>query len=266
VRTAYVISTVVVAVVLSAELQAADGVLVVQRTTSDGQARMTEVQLEAQRMRTEIAGPDGTVQVVVFDGAKQVMYMINPARKTYSEMTKADVDRAGTQISGAMATMQEMLKSMPPEQRAKMEAMMKGRGMPAGLGAPPARTQYAKTGTSKVGKWACDTYEGTQNGQKVSEVCTVSPQALGLRPADFAVSVQMAEFFRGLVPQGVDGIFQIGQPENNGFAGVPVRLSSTFAGKTTVFETVDVTRRTFDDALFTVPDGFKREASPLGGR
>jgi hypothetical protein len=257
-----VMTVLAVGVLVGPPVRAADGVLVVQRTTSDGKASMSEVQLEAQRMRTQLDGPGGP-QVIVFDGAKQVMYTMNPARKSYTEMTKADVERMGSELSGAMAQMQEMLKSMPPEQRAKMEAMMKGQGMPASIGAAPARTQYKKTGTSTVAKWACDTYDGLQNGQKVSEVCTVSPQALGLRPADFAISAQMAEFFRGLVPQGADAIFQIGRPEANGFAGVPVRHAMTIAGRTTVYELVDVSRRTFDDAIFAVPAGFTKEASPF---
>jgi hypothetical protein len=44
-------------------------------------------------------------------------------------MTKADVDRIGSQMSGAMALMQEQMKNLPPEQRERMEALMRGRGM-----------------------------------------------------------------------------------------------------------------------------------------
>ena len=56
------------------------------------------------------------------------MRLIDDDGKTYNEMTKADVDRMGGQMDGAMAQMQEQMKSMPPEQRARMEALMKGRG------------------------------------------------------------------------------------------------------------------------------------------
>ena len=83
-------------------------------------------------MRAESAGPDGVTQVFVFDGTAQVMRMINYDKKTYTEMTKADVDRMGAQMAGAMAQMQEQMKNLPPAQRAQMEAMMKGRGMAVG--------------------------------------------------------------------------------------------------------------------------------------
>jgi hypothetical protein len=129
---------------------AADGVLVVETSTVNGNPRTTQVQIERSRMRTEIAGQNGTSQVVIFDGTKQVLYMIDPAAKTYSEMTKADVDAAGAQMGDAMAQMQKALEGMPPAQRAQMEAMMKGRlgGLP-GAGGAALKTEYRRGGTSK---------------------------------------------------------------------------------------------------------------------
>ena len=114
---------------------AAQGVLVVETSTVNGTPRTTQVQIEPTRMRTEIAGQNGTTQVVIFDGGKQILYMIDPAAKTYSEMTKAEVDAAGAQMGDMMAQMQKALEGLPPAQRAQMEAMMKGRmgampGMP----------------------------------------------------------------------------------------------------------------------------------------
>ena len=49
-------------------------------------------------MRAESAGPNGSKQVVVFDGGAQVMRMIDADKKTYTEMTKADVERMGAQM------------------------------------------------------------------------------------------------------------------------------------------------------------------------
>ena len=164
----------------------------------------------------------------------------------------------GAQLSGAMAQMQEALKNMPPEQRAQMEAMMKGRGLPAGVGAP-ARPQYKKGGTQKVGKWTCDVYEMSLNNQRTGELCTVSPQALGFTAADFEVSRQLAEFMRSILPQGADAMFQIGGTDA-GFSGVPVRSVGTVLGRETITEMTDVTRQEVADALFVVPAGFTKEA------
>jgi hypothetical protein len=56
--------------------QAADGVLIVQKTTADGGApRTTQVQIDARRMRAEAIGQRGEKQIVVFDGVKQIMML-----------------------------------------------------------------------------------------------------------------------------------------------------------------------------------------------
>lgn len=262
-RCASVLCTLAAVCAAASTAAAADGVLVVETSTVNGNPRTTQVQIERSRMRTEIAGQNGTSQVVIFDGTKQVLYMIDAAAKTYSEMTKADVDAAGAQMGDAMAQMQKALEGMPPAQRAQMEAMMKGRGMP-GMGTP-ARTEYRRGGTSKVSKWTCDVYESFQNNAKTGEMCTVSPSALGFTAADFEVSRQLAEFLRGLLPQGADQLFQVGNASQQGFSGVPVRRVATVAGREMVTELTNVARQTFPDSLFAIPDGFTQQASPLSG-
>ena len=252
---------------LASPAGAAQGVLVVQTTTTNGTSKTAQVQIEPQRMRTEMAAGGGAGQVVIFDGPKQLMYMINLEKKTYSEMTKADIDRAGAQMSEATAKMQEAMKNIPPAQRAQMEAMMRGRGLP-GAAATPAKPEYRKAGTQKVGKWTCDLYERYQNNQKSGEVCTVNPQALGFTAADFEVSRELATFLRGLIPQGADAVFQAGKVEEQGYSGVPVRNVMNVAGREIVTELTEVTRQTFPDSLFQVPAGLQKQASPfgLGGR
>jgi len=245
---------------------AADGVLIVEKATSGGNSQTNQVQIEAQRMRVDTTTPAGEKQAFVFDGARQTISIVNFDKKIYSEMTKADVDRMGGQVNDAMARLQEQMKNMPPEQRAQMEAMMRGRGFPgAGRGAAAAQTEYRKTGTDKVGKWTCEKYEGYQNNQKVSELCTVSPQELGFMPSDFAVAAQMAEFFRKLVPQGAEAMFQVGNSQAQGFSGVPVRRIVTMGGRQMTTEVTDIRRQAFPESSFAVPAGFSKDAGPFGG-
>jgi hypothetical protein len=247
-------------------LHAADGVLIVEKTTTGGNTKTNQIQIEKDRMRAETAGQAGESQTVVFDGAKQTLWLINDGRKTYSELTKADADRLGGQMSDAMAKMQEQLKGLPPEQRAQIEAMMKGRGMPGMTGGQAPKTEYRKTGTDKVGSWTCDKYEGSQNNQKVSELCTVEPRTLGFSLADFQVTKQMAEFFRKLVPQGADSMFTVGTPEEQGYNGVPVRRVTFRNGQQqSMSETTEARRQTFPASVFEVPPGFQKEAFG-GGR
>jgi len=243
--------------------QAADGVLIVEQTTTGAQTQAHQIQIAKDRMRAETTGAAGEKEAMVFDGARQIMWMINYDKKTYTEMTKADVDRLGGQMTDAMSKMQQQMQNLPPEQRARIEAMMAGRG--AGPAAAASKTDYKKIGTDKVGKWTCDKYEGSRNGQKTSELCTVDPQALGFTTADFEVAQQLQAFFGKIMPPGADNMFRIGTGQDQGFSGVPVRRVS-FGSTPTTSEITAVSRQSFPDATFAVPEGFQKTASPFAGR
>lgn len=245
-------------------LLAADGILIVEKTTAGGTTQTHQVQIEKTRMRAESAGPNGGTQVFVFDGGAEVLRVIDSDKKTYTEMTKADVDRMGSQMAGMMAQMQEQMKNMPPAQRAQMEAMTKGRGMP-GMSAP-SKTEYRKAGTDKVGKWTCDKYEGYQDNQKTSELCTVDPKALGFAADDFQVTQRLGEFFQKMMPQNGGQMFSLGSGDPQGSSGVPVRRTYSVAGRQTVSELTEVSRQTFTDSLFAVPAGFEKQAPGMPGR
>ena len=242
-------------------VQAADGLLMVETTVAGTTSRTTRVQIERDRLRTEVGGvAGGETQIIIFDGPQQVLRYVNFARKSYTEMTKADADRMGAQMSTAMESMKEKIANMPPEQRAKMEAAMGRMGGAAGAGAP-VRPEYKKTGTDTVGKWTCDKYEGFRGGVKVSEVCTVDPKVLGMTQADLEISKQVAAFFKTLLPMGGDQVLGIGTIETQGFAGIPVRrvrYNGTAVASTS--EVVEVSRQTFDDASYAVPAGFQKQS------
>lgn len=259
-------TTLAVAVLaLSSNVWAADGLLITETTTTDGNAVEHQIQLEAHRMRMESAGATGP-QVVIFDGAAEVVRIVNEANKTYTEITKADLDRLSAQMTQMMAMMQDQLKNMPPEQRAQVEAMMRGRGAGAAL-AQASKTEYRRAGTDRVGAWTCTKYEGFQDGKKVSELCTVSPDTLGFTQADFQVTREMAAFFQALVPPGMNQqeLFAVGDETTLGFSGVPVRRSSAGTlAVTTVIESV--TRQSFPASTFEVPDGYRKQALPAMGK
>ena len=236
--------------------QAAEGILITQRVTSGGAPLTVRVQIEATRTRTEMAGPNGVMNVTIFDGGKQALYIVDPARKTYMEMTKADVDRLSEQMQGSIAQMQAQLEKMPPAQRAQMEAMMKG-------------VQFTRTGSDTVGRWTCDKYDLTQGGQKIGEVCTVSLATLGFGATDFDVMRQMGSFYAATAPlmpgqlPGVSGIDQRGN------ADFPVKTVMMVPGGGTVTtEVVEAGRQTFPDSLFAVPAGFTKQdlMGAMGGR
>ena len=238
--------------------EAAGGVLIVEQTKiGDAPAQTHQVQIDKDWMRMEHT-MSSEKAAFVFDGAKQAIWIVNYDRKTYNEMTKADVDRLGDHLSDAMARMREQVKSMPPDRRARVEAMTRGRAMGA------QKTMFRKVGTDTVGRWTCDKYEGYQNDQKTAELCTVDPSVLGFVAADFEVSRKLAEFFRKLVPQNPDDVFSLGKPEEQGWSGVPVRRTFTVGLRQMTTEVTEVSRQTFPPSTFEVPAGFSKKA--LGER
>ena len=240
---------------LTAPVIAADGILITQRVTSAGAPLTVRVQIEATRTRTEMAGPNGVMNVTIFDGGKQVLYIVDPARKTYMEMTKADVERLSAQMQGSMAQMKAQLEKMPPAQRAQMEAMMKG-------------VQHTRTGSDTVGRWTCDKYDLTQGGQKIGEVCSVNLATLGFGATDFDVMRQMGAFYSTmapLMPAQLTGVSGFDQGSSSDF---PVKTVMMVPGGTMTTEVVEAGRQTFPDSLFAVPAGFTKQdlMGALGGR
>ena len=263
---------------LTSAVHAASGVQIVTKTTSSGGApesrvaralgdRTSRVQIEPTRMRTESTDAKGDTTVMLFDGTRQILDIISVSKKTYTEMTKDDVERMGARVSDAMAKMKKRLESLPPAQRAQMEAAMKGRM--GGAGAKPApKIPYKKTGTDTVGKWRCDKYEAVENGRKTSEVCAVDPKVLGFTASDFEVSRQFAEFFKKMNPSstGQTQSFAIATVADQGFSGVPVRRMFTIAGREVTTEITEVSRQSFPASAFAVPEGFQKQSLPTAGR
>jgi hypothetical protein len=248
------LASVLAAAVVSLSAQS-QGITLVLSETRDGKATTTLTQMDKSHIRTETGSG-----VFIFDGDAQVMRIVNMERKSYTEMTKADMQKMSQQMSAAM----EKLKDMPPAQRAMMEKMMAGRGMP-GAGPAAAPITYRATGSDKAGQWACAKYDGMRAAEKVVELCAVEPKALGLTPADFEVAKELAEFMKSIVPQMADQIALNGTPAEQGFSGYPIRRSHFSGGKvTSVSELKEIKRELIPASAWQAPAGFKRES--FGGR
>jgi hypothetical protein len=253
-----------------ASTYAANGVVISMKTTGGGGGTTStdQIQLDANHMRTQMTGRGGGENGVVFDGTKQTLYIIDDTKKTYSEITKDDLDRMAAQLAQVQQQMQGAMANMSPEQRAQIEAVMRGRsgrGMP-GMPTPAAKPTYKKTGTDKVGKWTCDKYEGYQGDRKTSEVCTVAPTALGLSDSDFAVTKEFAKFFSGVMPNMSDRVFSLGSLEDRGFVGVPIRTINYGAdgSVTGTSELTDISHQNIPDSTFAPPAGYAKQDMAFG--
>jgi hypothetical protein len=234
--------------------EAPAGVLITEKrtTSTDGPAQTHQVQIDRDWMRIEYQmGVDK--QAIIFDASKSVAWTVNYDKRTYTEITKADLERMNAQSAEAMVKAQEAMKTMSPQQRAMMEAMLKAQQ------GSTQRPVYRKVGTDQVGRWTCDKYEGYLNDQKTSEVCTVAPTAVGLAEADFEVTRKVGEFVKRLVPRSGDSLMSFGKTEEQGFSGVPVRRVVSLGRRQLTTEVTDISRQTFPPSTWEIPAGFTKQ-------
>jgi hypothetical protein len=257
-----------IAVCSSAGYAQAQGLVFVQRETVNGQSLTSQIQMDKNHIRAE-SQAGGSPMAFIFDGQKQVAIMIDVNKKSYREMTKADADRMKQQMDSAMSQMQAQMANLPPEQRAIVEQMMRGRGgLPGGpgAGAPQApKVQYRPAGSDKVGQWACSKYEGYTGTEKTSEICTVDPKDFGLAPGDFDVAKQLADFMKSMMPGAADQMMLNGTVQDQGFSGIPVRRTTYRNGAvSSVSEITELRHESIPASAFDAPAGFTKEAFPTG--
>lgn len=244
---------------LSAAMLQAQGLTLVEQQTREGKTTTNQIQLDKTHMRAE-SHASGEGMAFVFDEGAQVARVINMEKKTYMELNRAFMQ----QMQAQLAQVQEQLKALPPDQRAVLEQALRGRGGTLGASAAQApKFEYRQTGSDRVGQWSCTKYEGYQGQQKLSEICTVDPKALGVTAADFEVAKHLADFLKEFLPQASNQILVAGASADQGFSGIPVRRTTFVNGRAeTVSEIKEIRHEAIPASAFEVPAGFKRENPP----
>jgi hypothetical protein len=241
-------------VVLAESALARDGILIVEKTTTQGTVRITKTQLEKMRMRIFADGPDGTRAAFVFDAVTPLMRTIIYEKQSYTELTEADMARMVARTAESWARMKKGMNNATPTERAEMEMLITG----------SAKREYRKAGTGRVGHWTCRRYDRYENGKKTSELCTVEPKAFGFTDADFDVARRFAAFLRQAMPSDADEWFIFGRNDARGFSGVPIRRSYRSPdGTPFTSEVMEVSRQSFPDDTYAVPPGFQKIILPI---
>ncbi|MBI4443875.1 MAG: DUF4412 domain-containing protein [Acidobacteria bacterium] len=228
---------------------------------SDKPGQQVTLYVDAGKLRIEGQDPQGGKYLMIFDESKQVVWMVDLAKKSYMEMTAAQVQGMGQQMQQAMQQMQEQLAQMPPEQRAMAEQMMKrSMGGAMGGGAPPVTVREKSRG-EKVGDFDCTVYEVLTQGQ-VSQVIWAAPAGqVQLNEADLKTFQALGEFYEPLrrqFPQGGMGVSAM-----RGVEGFPVRTVS-YEGQRAVSEwtLVNIEQQSLDAGLFALPSGLQKTQMP----
>jgi hypothetical protein len=234
----------VMAMVLSLAftVQVRAGALMVTETTYDSsKVAKSILSVGDKSIRVDIEGEKGN-NTVIYRSDKQTFWMVNDKDKSYTEMTKAQMDAMAQKMSDAM-------KNMPPA----VQKMMAGK-----MGGAVELPKYVKKASGeKVGKWTATRYEAvTKKG--VRKMWTVPAGTIGITPSDVAVLKEFAKFFEKFGKNQSD-FFKFDR-NDMGFTGVPVKSVMMEGEKVkSTSELKEAESKSFPDSTFDVPAGYKKK-------
>lgn len=222
--------------------------------------------LDRNKMRTVDARPEKSESSMMYDGDAQKMFLIDPAKKTYTVITparmKAKMDEARASMKASMAKMpaeqraqmQAAMEKMDPETRKRMEAMMSGQA--ARPATPAQKTRYEKTGSSQtVAGYRCEGYRQV-TGDKVGMAgCFIPWSAGAVSKEDLGSFEKIREFMREGGQGMMDGAAMLQVAEMPGFPakwGPPGKEGSDEARMTLV----SIKRGSVPADTFKVPAGY----------
>lgn len=251
---------------------------ILQGTQQEGAEppRVQTTTMAAAGLRVESPG-----QLLIFQPEAKRMIVADTTKKTYQVFDRAKLREMTSQMGAAMQQMQEAMAGMTPEQKALMEKMMGGQGLPGTPPAPAATpgtapqpvTTYKKLADNvTVGTWTTDHYEVTVNGVKESEIWVAPLTALPIERDLIKLFTQMGEFFKDLfaglpmAPAAKEEPWSLELTGDGAPAGIPVKeLLFQDGRQVSSWEITSAKKADVDPALFALPAGFTEEKLPTPG-
>jgi len=225
------------------------------QATEGGGADLQSLQIGHGKMRSDV---DGNISVILDPGAG-TMTMVDHGQRSFTRLTRADIEKLGGAVNAAMAQMEQALANLPPEMRSQVQGMVGG-SLP-GMGGMPS-VQVVETGQrGNVAGHACSVYQTRMDGKAINESCMGSLSALdALSSADrnvldgaFTMMQELAEgLAQGPMAQMIDlSTFQSGM--------IPLRMTNIENGRraSSEFSGIDTSALPADN--FAVPAGYREE-------
>ena len=233
-----------------------------QTEIKNNETTQQELLLDNDRLR---ANERNRSMLFLTDGGRERMVVLDMARNEYREMDRQSIEQVSEQLQGVMGQLQSQLQNLPPEQRARLEQMMKGRMGQAGQAAAP-RTTYTAKGSGSVNGFPCTQYEGMRGAEKVADLCAAKPAEVRFNASDFQVIEKMREFGANMLttlansPLANSRVADLMQP---GYEGLPVQQTSYSGGQAiNKWEVKSIERVSFSDTDFSWGNAKKVDLIP----
>lgn len=188
----------VAVVALSGQLFAG-GVMEMSTKKQDGPVTLSErIYAQGGKLRIDHLDGKGGVQTTVLFQNNEMIVVSHPDKKFHriNEATLTELSAQMKKASEAMKQLEQQMANMPPEQRAMMEKMLKGK-MPAmaGMGSEPLAIRVEATGPGSWESYSCKNYAVYLGDQKTQELCAVPPSEVEGADEFIEAARNMAEFF-----------------------------------------------------------------------
>lgn len=234
----------------------------VTRNASGEETDRARIYAQSEMIRMDEVDGDQVKGTMIFLG-NEFMY-VDHEDKSYIVMDESMIDEVSAQISDAMKQMEAELANMPPEQRAMVEQMMKGRmqGMMGQQNAPSSGPRVEAKGSGKWQSYKCREYEVFEGSEKTQDICAAKLD-------DIDGSDEVIEAFRGMaaymkkmtesLPMRSGDQMNPGELMNE-IDGFPVHTVDYENGVATGDVSLEsVTERDIEPGMFAAPEGYRRE-------
>lgn len=195
---------------------------------------------------------------MIFRGDRKLMWILNPEKKTYTEMTEADLKAMAEQMNTAMVELEKMKAQLPPGMLDKMK-----QSMPSA--SAPKRTVTPMNESKTINGFPCKGYAVSSESGRKSEVWSTDPASAQLRPEDLSAFKEFADFMKTMMPgmeSWSDWAKDFDHPKEGQVPGVPILTIVKDESGEELFRTelVRVEHGAVAPAEFEVPAGYAEKA------
>lgn len=221
--------------------------------------RESTTYLQGKRIRTETEG-----RVWVLDFEKGMLITINPAAKTYTEMSLKDLKEAQKQamewMGGLRAQMEEKMKTMTPEAREAMQKKLDA--LPAGTFGEkkPAKISVKATGKKEtINGFDCKEYEVYEDGNLTTQYWLAS--SVSTKAFD-AYQKELSQWLEGMGPLGASRLREWEYIRDHGFPIKVTRVKPSVGEVSFDREILGVEEKSLDESIFQPPKDYNRTEAP----
>lgn len=257
------ITTILAVASYAAPLIASAGSLVEFDISVKGQPGFSQFYVQDGRIAITQDRMDGHM---FFDQQSQTITIVDHAQKSFVVLDEAKIERAvgmASSVMGAMSSAMESIKSLPEEQRAAAESLLKSMG----LGTPqaPQKNTVTATGSSRdVNGVRCAIYSVNKGQTQISEACIASRKDTGIASGDWQTILSMRNMWMKYAERATPILerFGAGLPDMTAVEveGLPIMV--TRAGKPQmVIRRVAAARAPVE--LMQIPSGYSERNLPM---